>query len=139
MTQKLSFRLVCPEEILFSDEVTMAVLPGEEGDFGVLFGHASLISTLRRGLVHIYQEKALIHEIYVDGGFAHVNEKGCWVMTEESFFLKDFDPEKLEMVIQEKLKELEKAHSQEEQEALRQDLHVANAKLQIIGKNLHGR
>lgn len=138
MTNKLDFRLVSPEKMIFTAPVSMVVIPGEEGDFGVLPHHASLISTLRPGLIYIYQEEAILHQIYVGSGFANVNEKGCTVMAEDCLFIQDFDKAELEAVIKEKLEELDIARSTEEQEALRRDLHFAHIKLQIIAKNLDG-
>ena len=138
MTDKLDFRLVSPEKLVFEAPVSMAVIPGQEGDFGVLPRHASLISTLRPGLVYIYQDDAILHRIYVGSGFANVNENGCTVMAEDCIFLQDFDKTELESIIREKLEELEIARSTEEKEALHRDLHLANIKLQIIAKNADG-
>ena len=62
------FDLVSPEKILFSGEVSQVDVPGSEGDFGVLAGHAPLVTTLRPGVLVIYSERDA-QRIVVDGGF----------------------------------------------------------------------
>ena len=51
MADKVAFELVSPEKLLFSAEVDMVVVPGSEGDFGVLPGHSPFISTVRAGVL----------------------------------------------------------------------------------------
>jgi F-type H+-transporting ATPase subunit epsilon len=136
MTDTFDFKLVSPEKMIFSDQVSMVVIPGLEGDFGVLSHHAALISTLRPGLIHIYRAGALLHRIYVATGFANVNEKGCTVLAQDCLFLQELDKTNLEATIREKLEELDNARSEERREALCRDLYFANIKLQIIAKNL---
>lgn len=136
MTDTFDFKLVSPEKMIFSDQVSMIVIPGLEGDFGVLPHHAALISTLRPGLIHIYRAGTLLHRIYVSTGFANVNEKGCTVLAQDCLFLQELDKTNLEATIREKLEELDNARSEERREALCRDLYFANIKLQIIAKNL---
>jgi F-type H+-transporting ATPase subunit epsilon len=138
MIDKFPFTLVSPEKTVFSDHVSMVVLPGEEGDFGVLPRHADLISLLRPGLIYIYQEKAIFQRIYVEEGIANVNEKGCNVIATECIFLQNLDRIEVESLIKEKLKEIEVAHSEQVKEALKRDLHFANIKLQVLTKYLDG-
>jgi F-type H+-transporting ATPase subunit epsilon len=79
----LKFELVTPERLVRSEEVHMVVVPGEEGDFGVLEGHAPVMSTIRDGAVVVYaSEGAQPEEIEVRGGFAEVNAHGLTVLAE---------------------------------------------------------
>ena len=55
MPDPFTFDLVSPEKLLLSEEVEMVVVPGAEGDFGVLIGHAPLISSLRPGVIATYR------------------------------------------------------------------------------------
>ena len=55
MVETVQFELVAPEKLIFTGEVELVVVPGAEGDFGVLPGHANLISTVRPGIVEIYE------------------------------------------------------------------------------------
>lgn len=80
----LHFELVTPERLVRSEDVHMVVVPGAEGDFGVLEGHSPMMSTLRDGTISIYANAGSIPEtIAVDGGFAEVNEKGLTVLAEK--------------------------------------------------------
>ena len=79
----LHFELVTPEKLVRSDDVHMVVVPGTEGDFGVLDGHAPFMSTIRDGALEIYaSEGAEPETITVEGGFAEVNEKGLTILAE---------------------------------------------------------
>src|SRR5215213_8737688 len=65
------FDLVSPEKLLFAGEVDQVDVPGTEGDFGVLAGHAPLVATLRPGILVIYREGGAL-KVVVNGGFAEV-------------------------------------------------------------------
>lgn len=79
----LHFELVTPAKLVRSEDVYMVVVPGVEGDFGVLEGHAPLMSTVRDGAVRIYAtDGATPVEIQVRGGFAEVGENGLTVLAE---------------------------------------------------------
>ncbi len=79
----LYFELVTPERLVLSEEVHMVVVPGAEGEFGVLEGHAPFMSTVRDGAVQIYKtEGAQPQEIQVQGGFAEVSDTGLTVLAE---------------------------------------------------------
>ena len=69
---KVSFRLVMPERELLDTEADMVVVPGSEGDFGVLHGHAPVISTLRPGVLEVLQGNKVEQRFIVVGGFAEV-------------------------------------------------------------------
>lgn len=81
----LHFELVTPEKLVRSEDVYMVTVPGTEGDFGVLEGHAPLVSTLRDGelLVFATQGSAPI-PIRVEGGFAEVSDSGLTVLAERA-------------------------------------------------------
>ena len=79
----LHFELVTPEKLLRSEEVYMVVVPGTEGEFGVLEGHAPVMSVIRPGDLTIYSgPNSIAARIHVDGGFAEVNERGLTVLAE---------------------------------------------------------
>ena len=82
----LHFELVTPEKLLRSEDVQMVVVPGSEGDFGVMEGHAPYMSTLRDGEIAIYRARpgGEPERIAVQGGFAEVNEKGLTVLAESA-------------------------------------------------------
>lgn len=79
----LHFELVTPERLVRADDVHMVVVPGTEGDFGVLEGHAPFMSTIRNGELSIYAaDGAEPVRVMIEGGFAEVNERGLTVLAE---------------------------------------------------------
>ena len=82
----LHFELVTPERLVRSEDVHMVVVPGSEGDFGVLEGHAPLMSTIRNGELAIYRNGMTgePERIAIEGGFAEVNERGLTVLAERA-------------------------------------------------------
>ncbi len=96
MPDPFTFDLVSPEKLLLSEEVEMVVVPGAEGDFGVLIGHAPLISALRPGVIDTYTGTKVKKRIFVAGGFAEVTGERCTVLAEEAMPVEDLDPSEAE-------------------------------------------
>lgn len=90
------FELVSPEKILASEEASMVIVPGEEGDFGVLADHAPLLSSVRAGVVTVTLPSGEVRRIFVSGGFADVSGTQCAVLAEEAVTLEDLDRATLE-------------------------------------------
>jgi F-type H+-transporting ATPase subunit epsilon len=86
----LHFELVSPEKLLFSGDVDQVDVPGVEGDFGVLEGHAALVATLRPGILTVHGSGGATR-IVVLGGFAEVSEKGLTVVADLADAVGDFD------------------------------------------------
>jgi F-type H+-transporting ATPase subunit epsilon len=84
MPGRLEFELVTPERLLLSETVEMVVVPGTEGNFGVLPGHAPLISTIRPGMIEIYQDQAVTRRIFIVSGIAEVTPERCTVLADEA-------------------------------------------------------
>ena len=81
----LHFELVTPTGLVRSENVHMVVVPGTEGDFGVLEGHAPVMSTIRDGAMQVYAtEGAAPQTIEIRGGFAEVSSKGLVVLAEHA-------------------------------------------------------
>ena len=81
----LHFELVTPERLVRSEDVHMVVVPGSEGEFGVLEGHAPFMSTIRNGDLAIYRTAGAEPErIAIEGGFAEVNAVGLTVLAERT-------------------------------------------------------
>lgn len=79
----LHFELVTPAALVRSEDVYMVVVPGTEGEFGVLEGHAPFMSTVRDGAIKVWRsEGSAPEEIQVQGGFAEVGENGLTVLAE---------------------------------------------------------
>ena len=79
------FELVTPDKLVRSEDVYMVVVPGSEGDFGVMAGHAPYMSTMRDGELAVYRAAGAEPErIAVQSGFAEVSEKGLIVLAESA-------------------------------------------------------
>ncbi|MEM9879149.1 MAG: ATP synthase F1 subunit epsilon, partial [Pseudomonadota bacterium] len=90
MTDLVTFDLVSPERLLRSSEVHMVVVPGVEGDFGVLAHHAPFMSTLRPGSVDVYDAAGAAPEsLFVSGGFAEVAVNRLTILAEDAMPLGD--------------------------------------------------
>ena len=86
----LHFELVSPEKLLFSGDVDQVDVPGVEGDFGVLEGHAPLVATLRPGILTVHGSGGATR-IVVLGGFAEVSEQGLTIVADLADAVGDFD------------------------------------------------
>jgi F-type H+-transporting ATPase subunit epsilon len=84
------FDLVSPENLVFSGEVEHVVVPGTEGEFGVLAGHAPMIAMLKPGILKILGPEE--RRIMVVGGFAEVNPDGLTVLADRAILVDDLDP-----------------------------------------------
>lgn len=79
----LHFELVTPARLVRSEDVHMVVVPGSEGEFGVLEGHAPFMSTIADGSVQVYKTAGSApEEIRIQGGFAEVGDNGLTVLAE---------------------------------------------------------
>lgn len=94
------FELVSPEKLLVSEEVSHVVVPGAEGEFGVLAHHAPLLSTLRPGILKVFKtEGGEPERLFVSGGFADVNPKGLTVLADVATPMAEFDVASLDQQI----------------------------------------
>jgi len=98
-SKTFKFELVSPERILASEDVYMVVVPGGDGDFGVLADHSPLISTIRPGVVTVTMPTGEVKKIFVSGGFADVDGKICSVLAEEAVNVNDIDRAKAEQAL----------------------------------------
>ena len=81
----LHFELVTPAKLVRSEDVYMVVVPGTEGEFGVLEGHAPFMSTIKDGNVQVWKTAGGAPEILpIEGGFAEVNDKGLVILAEKA-------------------------------------------------------
>ena len=87
----IEFELVSPAKLLVSEPVEMVVVPGAEGDIGVLPGHSPLIATVRPGIIDIHEGGKVRDRIFVGGGFAEVSPERCTVLAEEASPVGEID------------------------------------------------
>lgn len=132
MAAQFDFELVSPEKLLLGRKVAMVTVPGGEGDFGVLAGHAPLITTIRPGVIEVFDEEntAASERIFVAGGFAEVTNERCTVLAEEATPVALLDRAQLEQSVKNLAEDVSLAKTDEERGALESQLSVARAKLQ---------
>ncbi|MBP9692211.1 MAG: ATP synthase F1 subunit epsilon [Alphaproteobacteria bacterium] len=126
------FSLVSPEKVLLEKDVTMVVLPGSEGDIGILPNHAPLLTLLRPGVVTVYEESKVQLRIFVDGGFLEVTPEKCVALVTEGTPLESLDPSSLELKIKNLLEDLADSQNPEERKQADQNLEIARAKLMEV-------
>jgi len=113
MADTVEFEMVIPENLLFSEKVELVVVPGAEGDFGVLPGHSPFISTLRPGVISIYENNLVNQRIFVTGGFAEVTPDRCTVLADEAIDLNSAERSELELRVEEARKVVNEATEDE--------------------------
>ncbi|TXL72104.1 ATP synthase F1 subunit epsilon [Vineibacter terrae] len=92
---KVAFSLVLPERELVTTDADMVVVPGSEGDFGVLPGHIPMITTVRPGVIELHDDGKVTARYIVAGGFAEVTPERCTVLAEEAQPLADVTADQL--------------------------------------------
>ncbi len=130
---KVSFELATPEALVASVAVDMVVVPGAEGDFGVLPGHAPFISTVRAGVIDVYDGDKIDQRIFVADGFAEVNERGCTVLSSEAYPVDALDRGEVEERLKAAQDELADADSDDERDKAEAEIAVCEAMLAAIG------
>ena len=96
MAETTLFELVSPERLIISKDVSMVVVPGTEGLFGVLPRHTSMLSALAPGVIDIYEEDTITERVFVINGFAEVTGERCTVLAEDVIPIDKLNPEELE-------------------------------------------
>ena len=128
----ISFDLVSPENLIFNDEAGMIIVPGKDGDLGVLPGHSKVMSSLRPGRVMVYgEDKNLLKAFFVSGGFAEINPEKCIVLAESVVELNTLEKSLIEKEIQ----DLEN----EENKKSKEKMLVAKAKLEAIDAKFYDK
>ena len=98
----ISFDLVSPEKLVFNNEVGMIIIPGKDGDIGVLPGHSKVLSSLRPGRVLVYgEDKAILKSFFVTGGFVEINPEKCILLAESVNEMNSLNKAAIEKRIQE--------------------------------------
>lgn len=133
MADKLHFDLVSPERRLFQGEVDMVVVPGEEGDFGVLPGHAPVMSAIRSGAIAVHDGND-VTRTFIHGGFAEVTPAGLTVLAEEAIDLTQVDRDQLAKDLTEAREDIGLARDDHERHAAEAKV----AKLEALTEALNG-
>jgi len=112
MTEKFTLDLVTPEKLAFSKDIEMVNIPGNEGVFGVLKGHAPVISGIQAGAIEVYNKSSNqkpSERIFVAGGFAEVTEDRCTILANEAINLSYIKKSEAQERLEKSEKDLKKA------------------------------
>ena len=131
--ENFDFELVSPERKLMSQKAWQVTIPGYEGDFGVRAGHASLVSSIRQGVVEIKeQENAAPIHIFIAGGFADVTATNCTILAEEAIMVSDLNATDIEKEITEAQAKLSASQNGIEKNRYQNQINLLNEKLVAI-------
>ena len=126
----ISFDLVSPEALLFNDKVGMIIVPGKDGDIGVLAGHSRVLSSLRPGRVMVYgEDKNLLKSFFISDGFVEINTEKCIVLAEGISEMSSLD----KSIIEKEVLELEGQDSDES----KFKLLIANSKIEALNSSYY--
>ena len=128
MESLISFDLVSPEKLIFNDKVGMIIVPGKDGDIGVLPGHSKLLSSLRSGRILVYGEgKNLLKSYFVSAGFVEINPEKCIVLAEAVQEMSNLD----KSAIEQEIRDLENLDNNES----KQEYLIAKSKIESLNSS----
>ncbi len=119
----MQLEIVTPESLLFSKDTTMIVIPGSEGDFGVLNNHSPIISSIRMGTVKIYDDNNITKEFFVTSGFAEVTGERCTILADFASDLSLIDRKEIEQKLVSIKEEIDTAIHDEQKTSAINELH----------------
>ena len=132
MAEQVQFELVSPERLLVSRPVEMVVVPGVEGDFGVLPVHAPLISEVRPGVIAVFEGGKVEERIFVAGGFAEVTGERCTVLAEEALAINEIDRSLAESALKDAREDLDDAKTDHDRAMAETAVAIAEAKIAAL-------
>ena len=133
MAETIQFDLVSPEKLVASEAVEMVVVPGGEGDLGVLPGHSLLIGTVRPGVIQIHAGGKVRDQIFVAGGFVEINPETCTVLAEEAVPVDQIDKTAATQRLEDAKKALADAEDAKGKAQAEQAVSVAEALIAAAG------
>ncbi len=131
--ERVEFELVTPERLVVSRGVDMVVVPGAEGDFGVLPRHTPMISTVRPGVVRVYEGGKVSEEMFVAGGFAEVTLARCTVLADQALPVERLDRAAAEQKLKDAREDRADASTDDERREAEKQIAVCEEILRITG------
>ena len=132
MTDTTVLELVSPSALLKSEPVEMVVVPGMEGNFGVLPKHAPMISTIRPGVIDIYAGGKVSERIFVAGGVAEVNPERCTILAEEAVAVSDLKADDAQARLEAADAALKAASTAHDKANAESELEIARAQISAL-------
>ncbi len=131
--ERVEFELVTPERLVVSRGVDMVVVPGAEGDFGVLPGHTPMISTVRPGIIDVYEGREIVERMFVAGGFAEVTAARCTVLADRAVAVDELDRAAAEQTLKDAREDLADAKTDDERAEAEKQIAIYEEILRITG------
>ncbi len=131
--EQVEFELVTPEHLVISRGVDMVVVPGAEGDFGVLPGHTPMVSTVRPGIVNVYEGREIVERMFVAGGFAEVTAARCTVLADRAVAVDELDRAAAEQTLKDTREDLADAKTDDERREAEKQIAICEEILRITG------
>tara|TARA_B100001142_G_C13983826_1_gene519900 strand:- start:116 stop:529 length:414 start_codon:yes stop_codon:yes gene_type:complete len=132
MSETVEFELVSPERLLKSEPVEMVVVPGAEGNLGILPGHSLLIATMRPGVIDVHKDSKVVEQIFISGGFAEVSPERCTVLAEEAIPVGEIDKEEAQIRLKNAKEVLNSSKSNNQNDTAVADKEVRTAEAMIL-------
>jgi F-type H+-transporting ATPase subunit epsilon len=132
MTDTTVLELVSPSALLKSEPVEMVVVPGTDGNFGVLPKHSPMISTIRPGVIDIYTGGKVSERIFVAGGVAEVNPERCTILAEEAIAVSDIKADEAQARLEAAQAALNDAKTDHEIANAERAVHIARAQVDAL-------
>ncbi len=133
MTDTLRLEIVSPERLLKDAQVAMVVVPGADGEFTALPEHAPLMSTLRPGVVEIFEtDSAEGEKLFVKGGLAQISPSGLTILAEETLTLDSVDAEDLAQKMSNVIEDIADAKDDVEKAAFEKELNWMRVLTEVL-------
>jgi F-type H+-transporting ATPase subunit epsilon len=132
LENKVAFELVTPTALVHGGAFDMVVVPGEEGDFGVLRGHTPFLSTVRPGVIDVHDGGAVTARLFVEGGFAEATPERCTVLAEAALPVEDIDAARAQERLEAARAALAEA-GDDGRDAAEAELQIAEAQVAAVG------
>jgi F-type H+-transporting ATPase subunit epsilon len=127
MEEKVAFELVSPEKLLISAEVDMVLVPGAEGDFGILPRHSLLISGIRPGVLELHNDGKVEECIFISGGIAEATPERCTVLAEQAVPVDELDAKEIESRISDLRDDIDTSTNDDDRKTAEKALMVAES------------
>ena len=129
MAETTEFELVTPERLVFTERAEMVVVPGSEGLFAAMPRHSPFISTLKPGVLEVYEGGKVKQRIFVAGGFAELTPERLTVLAERALPVAEIDRSAVEQRIKDLRDDLAAARSDGEKKTVQEAIDAAQAEL----------
>lgn len=135
--RSLQLEIIAPDGPLFQGQAEMVLIPGEDGDLGILPQHIPTIVALRPGTALLYDKNKIIKRFFLSGGFADITETALTVLATDAHDLAQLDRKQVEKEITERREDLKTIKDETEKKVIAQQLAVANAKWQALNQQVY--